>query len=129
MLDTSQDGWIIGRELRNRLKKLGLAQHVSEILRMMDFDGDSRISFDEFVMGYETVWATKVRAKTHAAMSIAGLGTAMDPMQPETIYAGMPVGSRGAVWPAHVGERGGIRRGGGHHDAGGRQRRHAAHVG
>jgi Ca2+-binding EF-hand superfamily protein len=63
-LDTSQDGWIIGRELRNRLKKLGLVQHASEILRMMDVDGDSRISFDEFVSGYEKVWATKVRTES-----------------------------------------------------------------
>lgn len=73
VLDTSQDGWIIGRELRNRLKRLGLTQHVSEILRIMDVDGDSRISFDEFVRGYEKVWATKVRAKAYAAIFIAGL--------------------------------------------------------
>jgi hypothetical protein len=28
---------------------------------MMDADMDARISFDEFVKGYERVWATKVR--------------------------------------------------------------------
>eukprot|EP00308_Calcidiscus_leptoporus_P023280 CAMPEP_0119375314 /NCGR_PEP_ID=MMETSP1334-20130426/35055_1 /TAXON_ID=127549 /ORGANISM="Calcidiscus leptoporus, Strain RCC1130" /LENGTH=160 /DNA_ID=CAMNT_0007393591 /DNA_START=62 /DNA_END=544 /DNA_ORIENTATION=+ len=51
-IDTDGDGYIVGQEIAESMKKEGIelsSEQIAEVVARSDIDGDGKISFDEFV--------------------------------------------------------------------------------